>query len=116
MCAGVSVGLAVLAGAAWVGPAGAAAQKPNVITGVRLSAGPLGIDVAPWTNPASLTALRPQLEAAHVTQIHYGGGIAAVTSTRRRHCSSRLQALPSELWGLRPHRTSLASSELPFLL
>ena len=67
----------VLAGAAWIGPAGAAAAKPDVISGVRLSAGPLGIDVAPWTNPASLTALRPQLEAAHVTQIHYGGGTTA---------------------------------------
>ncbi len=77
MCAGVGVGLAVLAGAAWVGPAGAATQKPDVISGVRLSAGPLGIDVAPWTNPATLTALRSQLEAAHVTQIHYGGGTTA---------------------------------------
>jgi hypothetical protein len=77
MCAGVSVGLAVLAGAAWSGPAGAATAKPDVINGVKLSAGPLGIDVAPWTNPASLTALRSQLEAAHVTQIHYGGGTTA---------------------------------------
>ncbi|HEX4087984.1 MAG TPA: hypothetical protein VHZ33_04665 [Trebonia sp.] len=73
----MSVGLAVLAGAAWIVPAGAATEKAAVPTGVRLSAGPLGIDVAPWTNPASLTALRPQLEAAHVTQIHYGGGTTA---------------------------------------
>jgi hypothetical protein len=77
VCAGVSVGLAVLAGAAWSGPAGAVTAKPDVINGVRLSAGPLGIDVAPWTNPATLTALRSQLEAAHVTQIHYGGGTTA---------------------------------------
>jgi hypothetical protein len=76
-CAGVSVGLAVLAGAAWPGPAGAATAKSDVVGGVRLSAGPLGIDVAPWTNPATLTALRAQLEAAHVTQIHYGGGTTA---------------------------------------
>ena len=77
MCAGVSVALAVLAGAAWSGPAGAATAKPDAVAGVRLSAGPLGIDVAPWTNPATLTALRSQLEAAHVTQIHYGGGTTA---------------------------------------
>jgi hypothetical protein len=77
VCAGVSVGLAVMVGAAWPGPAGAAAAKSNVVTGVRLSAGPLGIDVAPWTNPATLTALRSQLKAAHVTQIHYGGGTTA---------------------------------------
>jgi hypothetical protein len=77
VCAGVSVGLAVMVGAAWPGPAGAATARPDVIAGVRLSAGPLGIDVAPWTNPATLTALRSQLEAAHVTQIHYGGGTTA---------------------------------------
>jgi hypothetical protein len=77
VCAGVSVGLAVMVGAAWPGPAGAATAKPDVPAGVRLSAGPLGIDVAPWTNPASLTALRSQLKAAHVTQIHYGGGTTA---------------------------------------
>ena len=33
--------------------------------------------MAPWTNPATLTALRSQLEAAHVTQIHDGGGTTA---------------------------------------
>jgi hypothetical protein len=48
-----------------------------VVAGVKLSAGPLGIDVAPWTNPATLTALRAQLKAAGVTQIHYGGGTTA---------------------------------------
>jgi hypothetical protein len=77
MCAGISVGLVVLAGAAWSGPAGAATARPDAIAGTKLSAGPLGIDVAPWTNPASLTALRSQLKAAHVTQIHYGGGTTA---------------------------------------
>ena len=74
MCAGAGVALAVLAGAALPAAAGAASAKPAAVAGVKLSAGPLGIDVAPWTNPATLTALRSQLEAAHVTQIHYGGG------------------------------------------
>ena len=69
--------LAVVAGAAWPGAAGAATASPKVAAGVRLSAGTLGIDVAPWTNPATLTALRGQLQAAHVTQIHYGGGTTA---------------------------------------
>jgi hypothetical protein len=77
MCAGAGVALAVLAGAAWPGPAGAATARSNVVAGVKLSAGPLGIDVAPWTNPATLTALRAQLKAAGVTQIHYGGGTTA---------------------------------------
>ena len=69
--------LAVLAGAAWPGPAGATAAKSDVVAGVKLSAGPLGIDVAPWTNPATLKALQAQLKAAGVTQIHYGGGTTA---------------------------------------
>ena len=77
VCAGAGVALAVLAGAAWPGHAGADTAKPDVVTGVKLSAGPLGIDVAPWTNPATLTALRSQLKAAGVTQIHYGGGTTA---------------------------------------
>jgi alpha-L-arabinofuranosidase len=66
-----------MAGAAWPGPAGAATAKSDVVAGVKLSGGPLGIDVAPWTNPATLTALRSQLEAAGVTEIHYGGGTTA---------------------------------------
>jgi hypothetical protein len=77
MCAGAGVALAVLAGAAWPGHAGAGTAKSNVVAGVKLSAGPLGIDVAPWTNPATLTALRSQLKAGGVTQIHYGGGTTA---------------------------------------
>ena len=75
--AGAGVALAVLAGVALPAAAGAITAKPDAVAGVRLSAGPLGIDVAPWTNPATLTALRSQLEAAHVTQIHYGGGTTA---------------------------------------
>ena len=74
---GVSVALAVVAAAAWPGPAGAGTASPDAVAGVKLSAGPLGIDVAPWTNPATLTALRAQLKAAGVTQIHYGGGTTA---------------------------------------
>jgi hypothetical protein len=79
-CAGVGVALVVAvgaAGAAWPAAAGAATAAPKVAAGVKLSAGPLGIDVAPWTNPATLTALRAQLKAAGITQIHYGGGTTA---------------------------------------
>jgi hypothetical protein len=75
--AGVGAVLVVLAGAAWPGVADASTAAARVPSGVKLSAGPLGIDVAPWTNPATLTALRSQLEAAGVTQIHYGGGTTA---------------------------------------
>jgi hypothetical protein len=79
LCAGVGVAatLAVVAGAVGPGRAGAATATPKVAGGVRLSAGPLGLDVAPWTNPATLKALLPQLKAAGITQLHYGGGVTA---------------------------------------
>ncbi len=57
--------------------AGAATASPQVVAGVKLTAGPLGIDVAPWTNPANLTAVRAELKAAGITQIHFGGGTTA---------------------------------------
>lgn len=75
MCAIVGASVAVLAGAALPGAAGAAtsAAKANS-TPVTLSATPLGLDIAPWVNPTTLTALQPLLEAAGINQIHYGGG------------------------------------------
>ena len=75
MCAIVGASVAALAGAALPGAAGAAtsAAKANSAP-VTLSATPLGLDVAPWVNPTTLTALQPLLEAAGINQIHYGGG------------------------------------------
>jgi hypothetical protein len=75
MCAIVGASVAVLAGAALPGAAGAAtsAAKANSAP-VTLSATPLGLDIAPWVNPTTLTALQPLLKAAGINQIHYGGG------------------------------------------
>jgi hypothetical protein len=87
VCGGVSVALAVLAGAvaAWPGPAGAATAKSDVVAGVRLSAAPLGIDASPVDNTKDnvsggtpvLNAVAPLLKAAGITQLHYGGGTYA---------------------------------------
>jgi hypothetical protein len=87
VCAGASVALAVLAGAAaaWPGPAGAATAKSDVVAGVRLSAAPLGIDASPVDNTKDnvsggtpvLNAVAPLLKAAGITQLHYGGGTYA---------------------------------------
>ncbi|MGD0698871.1 MAG: hypothetical protein ABSA02_03200 [Trebonia sp.] len=69
-----------MGGAAWSG-AGAASTAARDVPAVTLSADPLGIDVAPWdsvfSNPATLTATQTLLKAAHVTQLHYGGGVSA---------------------------------------
>jgi hypothetical protein len=75
MCAIVGASVAVLAGAALPGAAGAttSAAKANSAP-VTLSATPLGLDIAPWVNPTTLTALQPLLKAAGINQIHYGGG------------------------------------------
>jgi hypothetical protein len=75
MCAIVGASVAVLAGAGLPGAADAttSAAKSNSAP-VTLSATPLGLDIAPWVNPTTLTALQPLLEAAGINQIHYGGG------------------------------------------
>jgi hypothetical protein len=83
--AGAGVALAVVAGAALAGPAGAAAAKSAQVTGVRLSAAPLGIDASPVDNTKDnvsggtpvVNAVAPLLKAAGITQIHYGGGTYA---------------------------------------
>jgi hypothetical protein len=88
--AGVGAVLAVLAGAAWPGVAGAATAAssttalsavPSTAASVKLSAAPLGIDVAPWdpvySNSAALSAVQPLLKAAGIGQLHFGGGSTA---------------------------------------
>jgi hypothetical protein len=79
LCAGVGVAatLAVVAGVVGPGRAGATTAAAKAPARVKLSAGPLGIDVAPWTNPATLSALQADLKAAGVTELHYGGGVTA---------------------------------------
>lgn len=76
---GVGATLAVLAGAVLPGAAGAAASAPTAApsdgtAAVTLSSAPLGLDVAPWINPATLTTVEPLLKAAGIYQLHYGGG------------------------------------------
>ena len=86
VCAGVGAVLAVVAGAAWPGAAGAATAASSTAASsataaVKLSAGPLGIDVAPWdpvySNAATLSAVQPLLKAAGIDQLHFGGGVTA---------------------------------------
>jgi hypothetical protein len=75
VCAVVGASLAVLAGAALPGAAGAATSTPRSNgASVTLSATPLGLDIAPWVNPTTLTAIEPLLKAAGINQLHYGGG------------------------------------------
>jgi hypothetical protein len=61
------------------GAAGAATSvsKSNALASVTVSADPLGIDVAQWINPATLTAIEPLLKAAGINQLHYSGGVTA---------------------------------------
>jgi hypothetical protein len=85
VCAGAGVALAVLAGTAWPGAAGAAAAKSDAGAGVTLSSAPLGIDASPVDNTKDnvsggtpvLNAVAPLLKAAGINQIHYGGGTYA---------------------------------------
>jgi hypothetical protein len=82
--------LAVAAGAALPGTAGAATAAPAAAAAVRVSASPLGIDLAPWDGIYSTAgdsttykssriaaAAESMLKAAGVNQIHYGGGVTA---------------------------------------
>src|SRR5438876_6458183 len=80
--AGAGATLAVLAGATLPGgAAGAATSAPAASAAVKLSAAPLGIDVAPWdsllANSATMSKVQSLLKAAGVTQLHYGGGVTA---------------------------------------
>ena len=82
--------LAVVAGATLPGgAAGAATGATAASAAVKLSASPLGIDLAPWDGIYSTTgsttytgsriaaAAESMLKAAGVNQIHYGGGVTA---------------------------------------
>jgi hypothetical protein len=79
MCAIVGASVAVLAGTALPGAAGAAtsAAKANSAP-VTLSATPLGVDVGPWdtlySDPTKLSMMQSYLKAAGIGQLHYGGG------------------------------------------
>jgi hypothetical protein len=48
---------------------------------VKLSAGPLGVDIAQWdpdySVPAALDVVQPLLKAAGIDEIHYSGGVTA---------------------------------------
>ena len=61
--------------------ASAAASASSSTAAVKLSAAPLGIDVAPWdpvySNAATLSAVQPLLKAAGIDQLHFGGGVTA---------------------------------------
>ena len=87
--ASLGAALAVLAGGAWTSAADAASAAPAAAAAVKVSASPLGIDLAPWDGIYSTTgnttytgskiaaAAESMLKAAGVKQIHYGGGVTA---------------------------------------
>jgi hypothetical protein len=81
LCASVAATLAVLAGAALPGAAGADTAAPAAVATVKLSAGPLGVDIAQWdpnySTPAALGVVQPLLTAAGIDEIHYSGGVTA---------------------------------------
>ena len=83
VCATVGATLAVLAGAALPGAAGAvtaAPTAPAAAATVKLSAGPLGVDIAQWDPNFSAPAaavVQPLLKAAGIDEIHYSGGVTA---------------------------------------
>jgi hypothetical protein len=87
--AGLGLAVTVAVTAAWPGAASAATGAPvaptvsaaSAATAVRLSAAPLGIDIAPWdslySSSATYGAVQSLLKAAGIGQIHYGGGVTA---------------------------------------
>jgi hypothetical protein len=84
--AGVGGALAVLAAAAVPVAASAETASPAVAsspaaTTVKLSASPLGMNIAPWdplySNPSSLKVLQPLLKKAGIDNLRYGGGVTA---------------------------------------
>jgi hypothetical protein len=87
LCVSVGAALAVLAGAGLAGAAGAATSAaagpatPAAVATVKLSAGPLGVDIAQWdpdySTSAALGVVQPLLKAAGVDEIHYSGGVTA---------------------------------------
>jgi hypothetical protein len=81
VCAGVGAALVVVAGAAGAAAAGAATAASSASAPVKLSAAPLGIDVAPWdpvySSTATSSVVEPLLKAAGIGQLHFGGGSTA---------------------------------------
>jgi len=103
LCAGVGAMLAVLAGAAWPGAAGAATSTAHAVTSVTLSADPLGVDIAPWdplySGAATFSVVQPLLKAAGFDEIHYSGGVSAdqydwQTDTDLSQCPITTQETP----------------------
>jgi hypothetical protein len=99
--AGGGAVLAALAGAALAGGAGAAAGAPARAAAVRVSAAPLGVDIAPWdpvySNPTTFNRVQPLLKAAGFNEIHYSGGVTAdqydwQTNTDISQCPSQTMA------------------------
>ena len=99
--AGVGAALVVLGGAALPGAAGAAASAPADTAAVKLSASPLGVDIAPWdpvySNPTTFNKVQPLLKAAGFNEIHYSGGVTAdqydwQTNTDISQCPSQTMA------------------------
>jgi hypothetical protein len=93
LLAGVSSLVAVVPLLASLGASGTAAGA----TAVTISAGALGLNVAPWdgqyTSPSTAGALENDLEQAGITQLRYGGGDTAdeydwQTNTDLSPCSS----------------------------
>ena len=64
-------------GIAWRGRGGDFGIETNALASVTVSADPLGVDIAQWINPATLTAIEPLLKAAGINQLHYSGGVTA---------------------------------------
>jgi hypothetical protein len=101
LCAGAGAVLAGLAVAALPGGAGAATSAPAGTAPVRVSAAPLGVDIAPWdpvySNPTTFNRVQPLLKAAGFNEIHYSGGVTAdqydwQTNTDISQCPSQTMA------------------------
>jgi hypothetical protein len=79
---GVGIGgaLAVLAATALPGAASAGTASTAATT-VKLSASPLGMNIAPWdplySTASSLKVLQPLLKKAGIDNLRYGGGVSA---------------------------------------
>jgi hypothetical protein len=75
--AGVGSALAIAATALWAGAAGSASAATAP---VKLSAAPLGINIAPWDALYTGTSggvIQMLLKKARIDQIRYGGGVSA---------------------------------------
>ena len=80
-CAGTGMALAALAATATVSTTARAATAGTAPPRVKLSASPLGVNVATWDYAyyasGSVNAIQPLLKAAGIRQLRYGGGSVA---------------------------------------